>query len=122
MLFVRQMAWHGAVPEVKGPDGKPLAAVASRAQHLQRAGEPLDYPDLPPGGSHLVDCLLDAGPVVNGPMGRAPLSHVDIAAWMANTGTPCTPWDVRTLLTLSAAYLAESHAARSPTAAAPYKR
>lgn len=74
----------------------------------------------PTTAAHLVNYLFEIGPTVAVGMGEAPITHVDISAWMANTGIALEPWEARLLRRLSIEYLSASHQARKPDAPAPW--
>lgn len=71
--------------------------------------EGLDLP-LIDAGEHLITYLFDVGPSVGGEV----LSYSEIAAWLSISGVVISPWEAETLRKLSAAYLAEREAAKSP--------
>lgn len=73
-------------------------------------------------GLHLVGYLWEIGPVVATGMGGAPISHVDIQAWQANTGIDLSAWEARLLRELSLAYLGESADASKESAPPPWQR
>lgn len=79
-------------------------------------------PSLPPAGlaAYLVGYLFDAGPVSYGATGAVPLSHAEIAAWQANTGTDLQAWEAMTLRRLSSAYIRAGNEAESPDCPPPY--
>ena len=83
------------------------------------AGKPIPLPP-PPAAAHLVDYLLEAGPVGYSGMGAVPLGWVDIAAWQANTGVQLTAWEARTLRHLSTEWASASSEAEAPDAPAPW--
>lgn len=80
----------------------------SRLEQITAKGQ---QPSLPPAGpaAHLIGYLFEAGPTGPGAMGATVLSHVDIAAWQANTGTALQAWEAKALRRLSAEYLAAGH-------------
>ena len=91
----------------------------SRLTALQDADKPIDVP--PPGLAwHLVSYLMEAGPVAHTGMGMAALSHAELAAWQANTGTELTAWEARTLRRLSGDYAATASLAREADCPPPY--
>lgn len=66
---------------------------------------------------HLAGYLFDIGPT----SGDGPISHGDIASWMANTGIKLNPWQALTIRRLSVDYLNESYRATKRGAAAPWQ-
>jgi hypothetical protein len=79
-------------------------------------------PDLPPlhAGQHLIDYLMQAGPLAYGGMGPAPLSHGEIQAWQLNTGIELNAWEANTLRTLSRDYVAQLQVSSAADEPAPY--
>jgi hypothetical protein len=91
----------------------------TRLQTLQASGQSPDMP-LPCVADHLVEYLLDAGPVSSAGMGAAPLSHVEIAAWQSNTGIELNAWEASTLRRLSIEYVAQAEQAKDADCPQPY--
>lgn len=77
---------------------------------------------LSPAGcaAYLVDYLFAVGPVSYSAMGAMPLLWQELTHWQRNAGIDLTPWEAITLRQLSADYVAEYHAAESPTRPAPW--
>jgi hypothetical protein len=75
-------------------------------------------PDNPAPG--LTEILFDAGPILQGGMGASPLTATELRAWQQGTGTRLTPWEFRTLRTLSSAYLSELQQASDPSRPPPF--
>lgn len=118
-LYVRQLAWLNTAPTDKSKaidqvEGPPL----TRLQKLKAEDLKPDLPPLPV--PHLVEYLLEIGPVVPAGMGAGPIEWRDIAAWSDLTGTALEAWEARLLRRLSADYLAESRLAEKPEAPAPW--
>ena len=88
------------------------------AQHLD-TGKPIPLPP-PPAAAHLVDYLLEAGPVAYTGMGVVPLGWQDITAWQASTGVSLTAWEARTLRHLSTEWASAAAEAEAPDAPAPW--
>ena len=91
----------------------------TRLQTLRTQGL---QPEMPPleGGEHLIDWLLDAGPIEHTAMGPAPITHASIAAWQANQGMSINAWSAQTLRRLSADYVDALRDAKAHDAPAPY--
>jgi hypothetical protein len=85
---------------------------------LVKEKKPIPLPDNPM--PKLVDLLMDAGPVMHGPMGSAPLPPSEILAWQKGAGVELTRWEFRMIRTLSAAYLGELQEAREHSRPAPW--
>jgi len=80
----------------------------------------IDYP--PQSSCHyLVNLLFEAGPVLSGGMGASSLTHSEILAYQANTGTRLTAWEAREIRRLSRVYLDEAHKAEEPDCPQPYQ-
>lgn len=80
---------------------------------MQRYEDQGLQPPLPDPGlaKHLLGYLMEVGPVGQGAMGPVPVTHSDIAAWQANTGSELTAWEARTLRALSIDWCNTLHAA-----------
>lgn len=108
------MAWLNTAPKDKaGKSGK---------TRLQKINDDDGQPTYPPlsGHDYLIGYLFDAGPAMSGGMGNAQLSHGEIRAWQDNTGIELTPWEARTLRTLSGEYLASAQDAEDAQCKPPY--
>lgn len=81
-------------------------------------GLDLGLPDLD-CGTHLIDYLFEIGPAAVGGMGPAPVSHMEIQAWQANTGIGLGAWEARLLRRLSSDYVDESFHAQKADRPAP---
>lgn len=111
------MAWLHATPTAKGQP-RPIGAM-SRLQALHHEGAAVPLPE-PGPAAHLLDHLFDAGPVMHGGMGAAPLSYGELHAWSALRGIDLEPWEFKLMRDLSRAYAAESSTADNPSAAPPW--
>lgn len=72
------------------------------------------------GAQYLLGYLFEIGPAVPVGMGDGPITHCEIAAWMANTGIRLTPWEARTLRRLSVDYVREASRATQSSHPAPW--
>lgn len=72
------------------------------------------------GAQYLLGYLFEIGPAVPVGMGDGPITHCEIAAWMANTGIRLTPWEARTLRRLSKDYVREASWATQSSQPAPW--
>lgn len=96
-LYVRQLAWLHAVPEVK--HGK--TTKQGEKSRFDDLGEAALVPPNP--APHIVDWLMDIGPTAPD---AAPLSWRDIAAWQSITGIELEPWEGRLIRRLSGDFAA----------------
>ena len=83
-----------------------------------------DYePEMPPlaGGEYLLAYLWETGPTLAAGMGAGPITHTELAAWCALTGTTLNGWETRTLRRLSIEYLNQAHKAEKRDCPAPWK-
>lgn len=113
------MAWLNARPE-KAESDKSKAPAPSRREQLEAVGT--YHPPMPPCDAHyLVDHLFEIGPTAPAGAGEGAISHVDLAAWMGNTGICLNAWEARTLRRLSMDYLGESHKATKRGHPAPWQ-
>lgn len=62
-------------------------------------------PELAGGEHYMLDALVEAGPALPGQMGPVPLSWQEIDAYARQTQAIDEPWEARTLIKMSAAYL-----------------
>lgn len=69
---------------------------------------------------YMLDYLLDAGTVMCGGVGRAPLTHSEIQAWQQNVGIELSQWEASTLRILSASYVVAAADAEEPDCKPPY--
>lgn len=107
MAYLQTPVQHG-----KGRRG------AARVERYKKDGGP----PMPPleDGEHLVDYLLEVGPVQPTGMGSVPLTFGELQAWQQQVGLDLQPWEVSMLRRLSRDYVAEAHRASSPAAKAPW--
>lgn len=78
--------------------------------------------DMPERGalSYLIDWLDELGFVVMDATGLRAVSWQDINYWSLMTGTDITPWEAKSLVSLSQGYLIEHREALNPARIAPY--
>ena len=132
-LYARQHAWlntpqdapdaPGSTHRTRSISSRAKAAedpARSRADQLLDEGAPLPLPAIGDPALQLWRHLLDAGPAVDGGMGRAPLSWLELSAWQRATAQPLAPWQLRALRQASRAWAAELHAAAKPDAPPPW--
>lgn len=84
----------------------------------KKHGVPLAMPEC--GAAHLLVYLFEIGPVLQGGMGDAPITHTELQAWMENTGIELTAWEARIVKRLSLEYLSEQQRATAPDAPCPW--
>lgn len=118
---MQQLAWLHAIP--KTPQSQAVAsrqalAPKSRLQKLLAEGGHPDLPEVSCG--YLLDIFLEVGPVSAAGMGSSRITQAEIAHWQANMRTPLPPWECRTLLRLSEAWLEESRVADDAARPPPY--
>lgn len=125
ILYVRMLAWLTTEPDDpparfgQAPQPKPAGDRKSRAQAMKEKGEDVEMPPVTLG-RYLVEHLFDAGPIVVGSEGRAALDWPQIESWQRQTGVRLTPWEARTVRTLSRRFLHESQLAREHDAPPPW--
>lgn len=88
-------------------------------QQLKDQGTSPKMPPAPLCG-YMVDYLFDAGPALGGNSGAVPLSHSEIAAWMANTGVELSAWEASTLRSLSIAHVDQVRISSAPDCPPPW--
>ena len=111
--------WLNTPPTDKKKDiTKGLTRLQKKRDEL---GDELHEPDMPgiEGFEHVLEHLWDCGPALGGSMGAGPLTHLEIAAWQANTGIEIGPWEARMLRRLSIEYLDWSRKAADPDCPSP---
>lgn len=81
-------------------------------------GAELPLPELE-DGHHIIEALMEAGPVAYGGMGLAPLSWREINAWQAATASPLRPHELQLLRRLSSVYLDQYEKARQESCPSP---
>ena len=79
-------------------------------------------PPLPPltDGYHLIEHLMEVGPVASNGMGIVPVSYSELQAWRSGCGHHLDAWEFSLLRDLSVAYCSELQDAESPTAPPPW--
>lgn len=113
------MAWLNATPEAEQPKGEAKRETKSRQQQLADADIEPEMPELA-WGRHLIDYLLEVGPVMAAGMGSAPITFTELSNWQEQVGLRLTPWEVRTLRRLSLEYNSESQLATKPDRDPPF--
>src|SRR5207253_6359173 len=118
-LHVRQLAWLHAVPKA------PSQAVNRKGDERSRLKRILDEKQEPrlPGTafSCVVEMLLEVGPAMDTPMGRATLSFSEIDAWARRTARSLQPWEAQFLKRLSSEYLAQFSISSDPNCPPPWR-
>lgn len=71
-------------------------------------------------GQHLIDYLLEVGPVMAAGMGSAALTFTEIRNWREELGLQLSPWEIRTLRRLSSEYNSESQMATKSDREPPF--
>lgn len=80
---------------------------------------PIAFPPLE-SCEYLLGYLYEVGPVMNGGMGPAPLTHEELAHWQRNIGLSLQPWEARFLKSLSREYLSQSQISNDVACPAPF--
>ncbi len=106
---MRYSAWLNAVPEKQK---------LSRLEQMRANGVEPELPECT--AAYVAGFLWEIGPADNNGMGQSPISHLEMAAWQANTGVDLSSWEARTLRSLSLAYLGEVERAREPGCPSPW--
>lgn len=70
-------------------------------------------PDLLPH-EHMLQAFLDCGPVMHTAEGDAPLTWGEASAFATATLVISDPWEIRTLVQMSRAFLSTRHASTDP--------
>ena len=90
----------------------------NRWEKAEKAEEHVDLPNNPL--PELTAMFMDAGPYEEGGMGSIPISASELMAWQRGSGQHLTPWEFKTVRTLSRCYLAEYQKASDPMRPAPH--
>lgn len=69
---------------------------------------------------HLVDYLMEIGPVEPAGMDNGPIGWSTMRHWQDQTGVTLEPWQARLIRQLSIEYLGEMRRAREPDCPAPW--
>ena len=120
-MYARQLAWFNATP--RPPDtakkvSAPAPKVSRGEEFIARGGRPL-FPDVG-DAEYIIAYWFDLGKIQSGGMGAAPLSALEISAWMTASGLCLAPWEFRVLRRMSEAYLAQLHESEKPECPPPY--
>jgi len=65
---------------------------------------------------HVLEYLIDLGVATS----ESSITHLEIYAWMANTGIDLSSWEAQTIKRLSNTYLSSSHEFRKSDAETPW--
>jgi hypothetical protein len=132
IVYVRYLAWLGAVPRDTSTDEArdhhtlrrdrrrppPKPKPKSRQEQMEEDGMLIDMPPNP--APFIIERLMEIGPALGGGMERAPISYTEIENWKVSTWSRLMPWESRMLRRLSVAFVAESHRAEEPDCPAPW--
>jgi hypothetical protein len=115
---VRYVAWLNAVPHVE-PDGKSKGVNKTRLEQLREIQKNDRYnPELPPvRAAYMLGYLYEIGPTNAGNA----ITHSEIESWQNNIRIRLTPWECRTIRSLSIEYLNELHKAGSAGSKSPWQ-
>lgn len=75
---------------------------------------PLDW------GQHIIDDLMEIGPVKSGGMGAVAIEQLDVWAWQQNQGIELDGWTCKEIIKLSRTYAAGLHEFSKPHAKRPW--
>lgn len=113
-LFIRQLAWLHAVPEIKTGKTKKRGE-KSRIQQMKERGETALMPPNP--APHITDWLLEIGPLG---ADAGALSWRDLAAWQGMIGVELEPWEARLIRRLSSEFATMRHKAEKADCPPPW--
>jgi hypothetical protein len=120
-LYVRFLAWLGSAPQEpakKQLSGEKQSEPVSRIARMEADGV---VPVLPPNSApHLVQYLMEMGPVESTGMENGPISWGEMTDWCERTGVDLMPWQAKLIRRLSIDYLGEMRRAREPDCPAPW--
>jgi hypothetical protein len=71
-------------------------------------------------GAYLLAHLMEAGPVMSGGMGPAPLTFAELRAWQDMVGVELQPWEAKLMRKLSVEFASESQQATAHDRPAPW--
>lgn len=79
-------------------------------------------PPLPPlsDGYHLVEHLMDVGPVASNGMGTGPVGFTELLAWRSACGHCLDSWEMATIRAMSVAFSSALQDGESPAAPPPW--
>lgn len=109
------MAWLNTPPD---PPKDSKAKPASRLARFKSEGLAIDLPDNP--APYVTTWLMEIGPVVSNGMGSAVIGWGDLTSWQDLTGNELTPWEARTLRSLSRDFLDQTSKARAQNCPPPF--
>lgn len=69
---------------------------------------------------HLIDWLMEIGPLGTGGMGPVPVSWAEIEVWQRVSAIELRPWEARTIRRLSREFLDQMTKSKEPSCPAPY--
>ncbi|KAK1548909.1 hypothetical protein Q3G72_017525 [Acer saccharum] len=110
--YVRYAAWLNATPQPKDPKSR---ALRQRRKDVEEVLGYVPEPDLD-AGAYLLEILFQIGPA----FAEAPLTEGDLEPWERRRDVKLEPWEAECVISMSRAYLGESHTAREPSALPPW--
>lgn len=117
-LYVRYMAWLHTAPISTEKRSLDSAEPISRLAKMEKDGI---IPMFPPNSApHLVNYLMEIGPVEAAGMDGAPIGWATMRHWQHQMAIELQPWEARLIRRLSAEYLTQSIKARKPDCPAPW--
>ena len=116
--YVRYLAWLGTAPQ--SPDRQALNATepVTRLAKMEQEGLTPSFPACP--AHHIIQYLMEMGPVEPAGMDFAPISWTTMHCWQGMTGITLKPWEARLIRQLSIEYLDETRKARKPDCPSPW--
>ncbi len=94
---------------------RPEEGELSRRAEFERDNHPVEMPECT--AFYLLDYLLELGVT----LGDAAITHAELRSWMDNTGIDLNSWEVRSIKSLSEAYLSTTYEARAVDAETPWE-
>lgn len=80
----------------------------SKRAHLKQAGVPVPTITIPSAAAHVFEWFCDLSDARGGNgFSLNPVSYAEIAAWSALTGARPSPWEIKAIRAMDAAYLSE---------------
>lgn len=105
------------------PEGEKSPKTSPRKPRREQLEDEGIEPEMPhlEWGEYLIGWLFEVGPTVFTGMGAGPVPPPHVESWQRQMGLSLSPWEVKTLLRLSAEYSGESALANKPDRPAPWQ-
>lgn len=127
VLYCKQLAYYGACPGDAKKSRLEAIRASSRSLTEDDSAEdtsPLDevhFPDIAPGGQHLVGLFVCAGQITQTAQGIVPLDWQQLKAFVELNELDLCTWEIRILKRMSEAYCIEYSQASDPHRPIPYR-